>query len=580
MKKILLSLAFLAIGFAAGAQTIVSTTSENKNVVLEEFTGVNCVFCPQGHAIAQALRDNNPGDVFLVNVHTGGYAVPNGNQPDFRTSYGSALANQSNLAGYPAGTVNRHVFPGLSQKTSGTAMSRDKWIQAANQILTQSSYVNVAAEASVDLQSRQMTVLVEVYYTGASPLGSNKLNVALLQNNTEGAQVGGGMGNNYVHQHRLIDFLTGQWGTEITTTSQGSFISETFNLTIPADHNNIPILLEDLEVVAYIAEGNQEIISGNGATMIFNNSLYDNEVEIVSVDEIPTTCSTDIEPKVEIYNGGNNDISTLDITYIFNNGTPIVFTWTGNLPTGYSETISLPVTNLNLQATNTFDISLDDDEVNTNNQFSITFDESLEGIRNIQVDIRTDFYPTEISYEIQDSAGDVVASGGPYVGDPNNGGGQDAFATITEYHIMPQADCYTVILKDQYGDGWSAFDNTTLTPGIDIYSQGTEIYSTDAANFGSEAVMDGAFQTNNVLEVDTKNLNAVSLYPNPSNGSIYISELENFELNIYDVSGKLVFSADQLNSNEEINVSSLTSGVYFAKVQNNKSIKTIKLVIE
>ena len=33
-----------------------------------------------------------------------------------------------------------------------------------------------------------------------------------------GAQVGGNMGNNYVHQHRLIDLLTGQWGIDISPT--------------------------------------------------------------------------------------------------------------------------------------------------------------------------------------------------------------------------------------------------------------------------------------------------------------------------------------------------------------------------
>jgi len=579
MKKQLLNLAFLATaGLAANAQTIVSTTPENKNVILEEFTGVNCVYCPQGHTIAQTLRDNNPGDVFLVNVHTGGYATPNGSQPDFRTQYGSALASQSNLAGYPAGTVNRHEFAGLQQNNTGTAIGRGNWVQAANQILTQSSYVNVAAEATVDLQTRQMTVLVEAYYTGASPMGTNKLNVALLQNNTLGPQTGGNMGNEYVHQHRLINFLTGQWGQDITTTSQGSFVSETFTYTIPADHNNIPIVLGDLEIVAYVAEGNQEIISGKGAAMTFT-SQYNNEIELVSIDEIPNTCSSEITPTFKIYNGGNNDLTSLDIDYTFNNGTPATYTWTGNLATGQSETIALPSTTISLQATNTLDITLDNDEVNTNNNSSVTFDEAMEGSRNIQVDIRTDYYPTEISYEIQDGAGNVVASGGPYVGNPN-GGGQDAFSTISENHVMPQADCYTIVLKDSYGDGWSGFDSNTLTPGIDVYSDGNQIYTMDAGDFGDEDIIPGAFSTNNALDVSSANLTNISLYPNPSNGSIFISELNNFNINVYDVSGKLVFNAQELNSNEEINVSSLAKGVYFVQLQNDDHNKTVKLLIE
>ena len=44
-----------------------------------------------------------------------------------------------------------------------------------------------------------------------------------------GAQVGGNMGNNYVHQHRLIDLLTGQWGIGyFTNTTAGSFFSNAF----------------------------------------------------------------------------------------------------------------------------------------------------------------------------------------------------------------------------------------------------------------------------------------------------------------------------------------------------------------
>jgi hypothetical protein len=70
-----------------------------------------------------------------------------------------------------------------------------------------------------------LTVTVESYYTGTSPVATNKLNVALLQNNTLGPQTGGNMGNNYNHQHRLVHMLTGQWGTTISSTTTGSFIS-------------------------------------------------------------------------------------------------------------------------------------------------------------------------------------------------------------------------------------------------------------------------------------------------------------------------------------------------------------------
>ena len=101
MNRILLFL-LLICHSSSYAQTFVSTTPENKNIILEEFTGISCGYCPDGHKIGQQLHDNNPNDVFLINIHTGSYANPQGPGTDFNTSFGSAISNQSGTCGYPA----------------------------------------------------------------------------------------------------------------------------------------------------------------------------------------------------------------------------------------------------------------------------------------------------------------------------------------------------------------------------------------------------------------------------------------------------------------------------------------------
>jgi hypothetical protein len=255
MKKLSLYLLFIFLTISSIGQTIVNTTPEDKNVVLEEFTGIHCVYCPEGHAIAQAIQNNNPGDVYLINIHVGSYAVPGAGEPDFRTPFGSAIVGQTGLIGYPAGTVNRHHFPGQAQNGgNGTAMSRGQWTSASNQILGEGSYVNVGVEADIDVQTREVTVHVEAYYTGNSPESSNLLNVALLQNNTLGPQTGGNMGDEYVHMHRLVYMITGQWGVSISPTTTSTFIDETYTYTIPADYNGVPAEIADMEVVAFLTE--------------------------------------------------------------------------------------------------------------------------------------------------------------------------------------------------------------------------------------------------------------------------------------------------------------------------------------
>lgn len=70
MKKFTLTLiALLSMSFTVKAQQYVSTTPSNRNVILEEFTGRNCGYCPDGHVIANQISANNPGRFWAVNVH-------------------------------------------------------------------------------------------------------------------------------------------------------------------------------------------------------------------------------------------------------------------------------------------------------------------------------------------------------------------------------------------------------------------------------------------------------------------------------------------------------------------------------
>src|SRR5690606_11906946 len=106
------------------------------------------------------------------------------------------------------GTVNRHVFPGRGMTAGGTAMGRGSWTISSTETLAAGSNVNVAVEAEIDVQTNELTVHVEAYYTGNSPEATNLLNVALLQNNTKGPQTGGGQRNKYNHMHRLVEMIT------------------------------------------------------------------------------------------------------------------------------------------------------------------------------------------------------------------------------------------------------------------------------------------------------------------------------------------------------------------------------------
>ena len=282
MKKSLLLTTLTAFGFAGFAQTFVSTTPENRNVVLEEFTGIYCGYCPDGHRLAQELYVANPGDVVLINIHAGSYANPNGGDPDYRTDFGTALVNQSGVCGFPAGSINREYFPSYFQTdqngnacgTEPTAQSRGSWQVTGPIVLGQSSPVNVAAEASLDLSTGKLTVVTEAYYTGNGNGASHKLSVAVLQDGLIGPQSGASQNpaqvnadGTYTHNHMLRHLMTGQYGVAVSPTTSGSFYTETFEWEVPTDIAGTPVDLNELAVVVFIAEGNEVIITGSEATM-------------------------------------------------------------------------------------------------------------------------------------------------------------------------------------------------------------------------------------------------------------------------------------------------------------------------
>jgi len=555
IKKLSLSLVFTLTALAAFSQTIVSTNPENKKVVLEEFTGIHCGFCPQGHAIAQAIQDANPDDVFLVNIHVGGYAVPSGSEPDFRTPFGTAIVSQTDLQGYPAGTVNRHLFSGQSQG-NGTAMGRGEWTSAANQTLGEASYVNVGVEADINIQNSEMTVHVEAYYTGDSPENTNLVTIALLQNNTLGPQSGGGQGNNYNHMHRLVHLITGQWGDVINNTTSGSFFDQTYTYTIPTDYNGIPVELLDLEVVAFVTENHQELISGDGTIPTFSGVTETNDANLRYVENLDSDCQMSVIPHVNVENLGQDEITSLAIEYTVNSGSTETYNWTGSILTLHNETIALPEVS-NLETINTIEVTLPNDNNNSNNTINENFNGYKEHAGGLVLTIETQSNGDEISWSIQTLSGATLTSGGPY----------NDNETITR-NINLSNGCYIFSLMDSGGNGGSVI---TLKD-----SAGTIIYET-TGNYGSGE--DTNFGTNGILGVGDNDFNEVIIYPNPASSILNIKNAENSNIEIYDILGRVILSKTNISMEETINVSNLNNGTYILKITNNNQVKTEKFII-
>ena len=523
MMKNLLTIALALVTTFAFAQTFVSTTPENKNVVLEEFTGIYCGFCPDGHVIGQGLHDANPNDVFLINIHTGGYSNPNGpNDPDFNTIYGAAIGTASGLAGYPAGTVNRATFSGISPQGSPgtTALSRGDWGAASAIILGQPSYVNLGAQASYDMSTGILTVNTETYYTSATT-NVNNLHVAVVENNVPGPQSGaqnynpgaiisGPWSPTYNHQHMLRHLMDGALGLEYAVTTAGTFVPNTHTWTMPTNlatgqstNGYFPDLdPTNMDVIAFIAEGPGEIITGVQAEVvcIFPNA-YDANVTASSAPDVMCATTTDIS--ITFRNYGNQPLTSLDLTYDINGGTPGTYNWTGNLASGAQTTVTVPNVSFIPQPDNfgnpgntvSWTASNPNGQVdqNTTNNSSVSkfshkemSGDVIQGITagNISVDITTDGYPAETSWELVGEDGTVYGSGGPY-------GVQGPQPTVNV--AVPGNVCVNFMLYDSYGDGMCCANGVGAVLVQD--ANGTLIFEGDPINLQNFSELDESFST-------------------------------------------------------------------------------------
>ncbi|MCK9322219.1 MAG: C10 family peptidase, partial [Bacteroidales bacterium] len=98
----------------------------------------------------------------------------------------------------------------------------------------------------------------------------------------------------------------------------------------------------------------------------------------------------------------------------------------------------------------------------------------------------------------------------------------------------------------------------------------------------SEGQADGweVMYETSVLGVENNIMSDISIYPNPAKNQLNIVGLvDNSNITIYDLSGK-VMKEISANNRVSCNISDLSSGIYFVKIQNDQESQVVKFVKE
>lgn len=303
-----------------------------------------------------------------------------------------------------------------------------------------------------------------------------------------------------------------------------------------------------------------------------------NSGKITSTDIF--TCTETNSPQVRIKNYGANPITSATVDLKENGTTVASRNFTGTTNMFGNATVNFNAIQLNPTSVYTMQLATINNVAPFNPNLAVDpldINFANQSQLNIQVRVYTDNYPSEMSWRIKNGAGAIVASAGPYAGTAS-GGGVDANTTkIHNFTLADATDCFSVELADSYGDGWG-FGPTPH--GMEIFNGTTSVFNVAVGNFGTLLTRPGALKTVATLGVDEQVKNAVSLLPNPSKGIFTLTSEDTIAIQIYDITGKMIFSATELSNSAKIDLSTYSSGLYIAKIIGSNYNKTLKLIIE
>ena len=193
-------------------------TSFTKKVLLEEFTGSWCGYCPSGAEILQNLM--NSYSVIGVALHS---------SDDMSIAHTSVLESFYPSSGYPSGMVDRINFDGI------VGLNRGYWSYITDQQLQKSAICGLAINSEISGDS--VNIQIRSAFDTTMTMENYNLNVYIIEDDVQGEGYGYDQRNyynddaessfyqlgdpiiNYKHNQTLRKVLTNTYGSPFTASS-------------------------------------------------------------------------------------------------------------------------------------------------------------------------------------------------------------------------------------------------------------------------------------------------------------------------------------------------------------------------
>ena len=532
MKKYNILRFIVLFAILLGTQNIFSQQVAKNYVVVEIGTGTWCPYCP-GAAMGADDMVENGLQVAVIENHNG----------DSYTNSGSnARNNLYNISSFPTAVFNgQNPYVGGSHSNSLYAAYLPRYnaaIAVPSDFTLEMSYTNTGSDYDVTVELNEPGDYAET-----------NLKVFLVLTES-------GIAQNWQGQDHLNFVNRAMFPNQNGTAYSGG--QQTFNFSFTANANwNI----NNCELVALVQDmTTKEILQADKVSLL--QPVGTNNIAIMDATSADS-CNA-VSTALKVNNLGSDEITSLSIDYSINAGAETGnTTWTGNLPFNEPTSILLDIPVADIQASNTIDYTItqvngtsDDDD--TNNTISSSFGEAQSVDDDyLKITIQTDASGDQCTWELQDSANEVVASGGPY-------GNNQTYHT----ELNLDADCYTFILHDAGGNGGTKFI-LKGTSGTLYYSLGddyTDVITRDV-------------RVNNLADVSDTAFAGVRVYPNPAQSILNIHNAAGLQVKIYDLLGRKIMMRNLEATEETLDMNALINGTYILELTDGVKSRIDKIVI-
>lgn len=549
-----------------------------RNILLEEFTGLHCSYCPSGHANAQALHNVLGHRMQTIAIHVGSLATPSGNEVDLRSPYGEAWYQRQGGTGMPTGAVNRHHFDGLCPENE-YSLSWSYWQAAARMVMNDTAIVNLYAESSYDTVSRQLSARVELYFPVQATDSLYTLTVALTENYIRGTQTGGNAGDQYLHKHVLRDLFTGTWGDTLQRPEAQTVIEKSYTLEVPAQYNNRAPVPANFEVIAFVSNPQGEILNSTACHVTFKERYIAPSANI-SVPGLSKHFSRTSIP-VRVENLGTDTLRSICLNVSWGDTVYQPTVEDLAIPYGQEQEVWFPLGEYPFEKVlkyriNTLSVNGSPYETRAINDYISEPLTVAEG--PVQIKLTTDEFGSEITWTLRNRAGDILLSGGPYED-------SEIQEDVIEWEPV-QGEVYSFEVEDAFLDGFSGGYAIVDAEGNTVESSSYVDQYGDKVSF----VFPFPDVANETIGLMTAGKARINLSNNPALAGTDVSVwLKGFgdgpvQISVFDLSGSII-AQQQIRANDEaapcwiLNTEAMPAGFYFVRATDGSASAVVKLLV-